>query len=105
MPDLINVDDIVEQFTDGQLLVATHRAALELGYPHELNADGSINAEALAEAVAERDEEQFRNEFEWQLKLMAAAQMAASLLVLGQVYEDGVDDHGEIIYRAVPEVC
>jgi hypothetical protein len=104
MNDLVNVDDIVEQFTDGQLLVATHRAALELGYPHRLNADGSINTEALTEAIAERDEEEFSNEFEWQLKLMAGAQMFASMLVAGEVYEDGVDEHGEIIYRAVPQV-
>jgi hypothetical protein len=102
--DLINIDDIVEDFTDGQLLVATHRAALELGYKHELNADGSIDTDALAEAIVDRDIDEFSAAFEWQLKLMAGAQMFAAMLVAGEVYEDGVDEHGELIYRAVPQI-
>lgn len=105
MADQINVDDIVERFTHGQLTVCAHRAAMKLNYEVEMNPDGSINPDELAEAVKLHNEaDEFLEAYTQELLLMAAAQTTAELAAKGYIYEDGVNEDGEIVYRAVPEV-
>lgn len=105
MPDhQIDVDDIVDEFTYGQLTVCAHRAAMKLDYEVELNTDGSINTDALTEAIKlHGEQDEFTAAFTEELKLMAAAIITHRLVADGYLYEDGVNEDGEVIYRAVPE--
>jgi hypothetical protein len=105
MPDQIMVDDIVDEFTDGQLTVCAHRAAIKLNYEVELNADGSINSDKLAEAIKlHGEQEEYLAAFTEELRYMAASQITHSLVGKGLLYEDGVDENGEVRFRVVPGV-
>lgn len=97
--DKIMIDDELDALTPGQHLVIMFRACKRAGVWAEWQEGGTLD---VADDL-DPDDETFIEAWSHEARLFVATQMTSRLEADGLIYRTGINEHGEIMYAAVPD--